>query len=353
MGRLLAEDEEGEPKGESPPPATGEECMRRFSGLEDRRAWYSARSLLLVGVPGGVDHFVGDGKEKDDGTAAAAADAAALEAPEGAAAAAAAVVEEEEDDDSEEESCRACDADDDMDDERTSLLPLNTDELRPLRVLQWDRALSWRPCLRGGARPPALLCLVLTLRPSTVVAPSSSMLVTKGLLSSIVAPVPNSVVSCEAVDRAFVHTCPTTTSIDGSIDRSIHAPWIGGAPQPNPARRDPKRTQADPFTSCGCVGGFEGVKKRNRSRPTRPLLKAGTIIIIVVVVVIMQQQQAGSSNRTFPWPMQCQHAAAESSIDRDGRGRRGKDEPADLSQMRGSIDFGPKGLKRNGSTASN
>ena len=243
LGRLLAEDEEGEPKGESPPPATGEECMRRFSGLEDRRAWYSARSLLLVGVPGGVDHFVGDDKEKDDGTAATAADAAALEAPEGAAAAA--VVEEQEDDDSKEESCRACDADDDVDDERTSLLPLNTDELRPLRVLQWDRALSWRPCLRGGARPPALLCLVLTLRPSTVVAPSSSMLVTKGLLSSIVAPVPNSVVSCEAVDRAFVHTCPTTTSIDGSIDRSTH---LGSAARRSPIQRGaiPKERRPTP-----------------------------------------------------------------------------------------------------------
>lgn len=173
---MLAE-EEGEPKGEFPPPAPGEECMRRLSGLEDRRARYSARSLLLVGVPGGVGHFVGD----DDKETAAAdpAAAAALEAPE--VGPAAAMVEK--DDDKEEESCRACDADN----ERASPLPLNT-ELRPLSVLQWDSALSWRPCFGGGSRPAALLRTVLTVRPSTVVAPSSSMPVMEGLLlSSIVA----------------------------------------------------------------------------------------------------------------------------------------------------------------------
>lgn len=51
--------------------------------------------------------------------------------------------------------------------------------LRPLRVLQWDRVLSWRPW-RGRRRrsrsPPLFLLLLLLLLPSmvaTVVAPSS------------------------------------------------------------------------------------------------------------------------------------------------------------------------------------
>ena len=243
LGRLLAE-EEWELKGEFPPPAPGEECMRRLSGLEDRRAWYSARSLLLVGVPGGVDHFVGD--DDKETAAAGPAAAAALEAPEVGPAAATV----EKDDDNEEESCRACDADDERDDGRASLLPLNT-ELRPLSVLQWDSALSWRPCFWGGLRPAALRRIVLTVRPSTVVAPSSSMPVIKGLLlSSIVAAV-----SCPTVQagRRLL-----STWFDGSIDPRSLDRRIGGAasaifsPQ-NKGRRPP------PFRPCGCVNGFKGV----------------------------------------------------------------------------------------------
>ncbi len=132
LARLLAED--GEEKGESP----GEDCMRRFVGLE-MRAWYSACSLLRFGVPGGVDHLLGEDEEAP----------AASSEREGSVS--------------------------------VSLLPpppiMDMDKvLRPLKVLQWDSALSWRQCPRAARRPPPLvwvLVLVLVIRPSTVVAPSS------------------------------------------------------------------------------------------------------------------------------------------------------------------------------------